>query len=304
MRLREWGKLRPRGTGFTLVELLVVIGIIAVLIGILLPVISKARGQGMTVRCASNLRQFGQGWMMYANAYGGTSAPMRLPEQGNPVKDLGQGPHYRPRWADLLGAQVKAYAFAVPPQDTVEDAKEIENELFICPAQPEWRNARNYTYGYNFQFLGNPRQNSRGQYINFPVRAARLRGAETVMAADSMGTAAGKAQGSRRGYRPDGTGDLFAMGNHGYTIDPPRLTARCDYAEDNSRTPVDRSAPDPRHQKKSNVVFCDGHVELMALQDLGYVVRPDGSVAADDPTATNKLFSGTGRDDDPPPVEP
>ena len=298
------GSPRAAVSAFTLVELLVVIGIIAVLIGILLPVVSKARSQGVTVRCASNLRQFGQGWTLYTNAYGGTSAPMRLPEQGNPVKDLGQGPHYRPRWQDLLGALMKAFAFAVPPQDTAEDAKEIENELFICPGQPEWRNARNYTYGYNFQFLGNPRTNSKGQYINFPVRASRLRGAETVLAADSMGTAAGKAKTSRRAYRTDGTGDLFAWGNHGYTIDPPRLTAKCDYAEDNSRTPVDRSAPEPRHGKKANVVFCDGHVELMALEEMGYVVRPDGSVAADDAAATNKLFSGTARDDDPPPVEP
>jgi prepilin-type processing-associated H-X9-DG protein/prepilin-type N-terminal cleavage/methylation domain-containing protein len=295
---------RAGGAGFTLVELLVVIGIIAVLMGILLPVVSKARGQGLTVRCASNLRQFGQGWTMYANSYGGTAAPMRLPEQGNPVQDLGQGPHYRPRWQDLLGAQMKSYAFATAPQSTAEDGKPIENELFICPAQPEWRNARNYTYGYNFQFLGNPRHNSKNQFINYPVRASRLRGAETVMAADSMGTAAGKAKASRRAYKADGLGELFALGNHGYTIDPPRLTAKCDYSEDNSRTPVDRSAPDPRHSKKANVVFCDGHVELMALEDMGYIVRPDGSVAADDPSAHNKLFSGTGRDDDPPAVEP
>ena len=58
---------RLRQTAFTLVELLVVIGIIAVLIGILLPTMSRARESANKTKCLANLRTLGQAMTMYAN---------------------------------------------------------------------------------------------------------------------------------------------------------------------------------------------------------------------------------------------
>ena len=69
-----------RRRGFTLVELLVVIGIIALLVSILLPALNKAREDAKRVRCLSNERQLVMAWQMYASENKGKLVSSNTPQ--------------------------------------------------------------------------------------------------------------------------------------------------------------------------------------------------------------------------------
>jgi prepilin-type N-terminal cleavage/methylation domain-containing protein/prepilin-type processing-associated H-X9-DG protein len=142
--------------GFTLVELLVVIGIIAVLISILLPSLGRAREEARRVKCLSNLRQLGIAFLMYTNENRG---------------------HY-PFHADIGGPLYEDWIYWQQARDTRQSAiyrylGSADPDVFRCPSDDPLNRPRvltepyHYSYTFNYMVASNGPNGAKVMYNTF-----------------------------------------------------------------------------------------------------------------------------------------
>ena len=250
--------------GFTLVELLVVIGIIALLIAILLPSLSAARESAASLKSLSNLRQLGVGIQQYKNANRGL-----YPVHSSPSNQIP-----RTRWADAMYPYLTATEVYMSPLLS-DDERLRMNKPFAHTVDPDTgadipgKTIKFGGYGYNYQYLGNSRN---------PGGVAPYHANDSIIRASSQTIAVADTNGSKNGgstWTSEGV----------YAIDPPLMSVdlgskgsrktsatpgagNYSYAGGNDGDPAFRSTPAERNKKKVNIVFCDGHADAMKLREM------------------------------------
>src|SRR5262245_61875370 len=133
-------KTRRNRSAFTLVELLVVIGIIAVLIGILLPALGRARAQARSVACQANLRSIGQALAIYVANNKQMLPPGEWDGQARDATGTvvpGSPPADPVRWVSLLQATLSSKYGSTWNTSASSGADTSRlSQMFFCPDAP------------------------------------------------------------------------------------------------------------------------------------------------------------------------
>ena len=144
--------METRKQAFTLVELLVVIGIIALLISILLPSLNRARALAQATVCQSNLRQLFLATTFYQNDY---KQYVPRPNWADPLT----GWDDPACWANALPTELKQKPFGASAYAPA-NPQEPRRTIFVCPTQNAFHD-QSLTYSYNLQL--------RAAYVIVPV---------------------------------------------------------------------------------------------------------------------------------------
>lgn len=156
-----------RRHGFTLVELLVVIGIIAVLVSILLPALNRARAQAVTVQCAANMKQLAMALQLYTLDFKGY-----VPK---PLFSI-DPPETRSRyWYDYIAKYtgVPKSWYDGAPVPYMIDKRPFVGTVLYCPGRAIGQDDSKLSYGGN-RLCHNYDETATGYTNNFEPRIGRF----------------------------------------------------------------------------------------------------------------------------------